>query len=321
MNPLDLNNNLGFEFTAMACPCELRIAGLSESASEVAAHAAIAEVRRIEHKYSRYRDDSIVSRINAAAGNGRWIELDDETAQLLSFAKALHQQSDGLFDITSGVLRKAWDFKSQRIPADNEIKCILPLVNFDLCSIIDGKVMLTIGSMQIDLGGFGKEYAADRAGLVLRQHGVTHGFVNLGGDIHVIGPLPDATPWSIGIAHPRKDNALIGHVMLTQGAVTTSGDSERFFERDGKRYCHIISPKTGWPVSGWQSISVIASSAIMAGALTTIAMLKESRALAFLDSYQLPYFAVNSEGVIFTQTGKPSAQSASTHGQGRFVPT
>jgi FAD:protein FMN transferase len=318
MKSSDFDNNLGYDFTAMACPCEVRIAGLPEAASELAAHAAIAEVRRIEHKYSRYRDDSIVSQINAAAGTGKAVEVDKETAQLLSFALALHAQSEGLFDITSGVLRKAWDFKAGKLPSQQAIDSILPLVSMRLCSINARKVHLTAESMQLDFGGFGKEYAADRAASVLQQHGVTHGFVNLGGDIHVLGPLPSGEPWSIGIAHPRKPEALIAEVKLYKGAVATSGDSERYMEVQGKRYCHVLSPKTGWPAQGWQSVSVIASNAVMAGALTTIAMLKEAGAIDFLKSYGLPYLAVRSNGELLQFSPLSAPNSALI---GRFHPT
>jgi FAD:protein FMN transferase len=318
MKSSDFDNNLGYDFTAMACPCEVRIAGLTEGASEGAAHAAIAEVQRIEHKYSRYRGDSIVSQINAAAGTGKAVEVDEETAQLLSFAQALHVQSEGLFDITSGVLRQAWDFKAGRLPTQQAISHILPLVNMHLCTINIRNVYLTTESMQIDFGGFGKEYAADRAAHVLHEQGVKHGFVNLGGDIHVLGPLPTGEPWSIGIAHPRKPEALVAEVKLYKGAVATSGDSERYMEVEGKRYCHVLSPKTGWPAQGWQSISVIAANAVMAGALTTIAMLKEAEAINFLKSYGLPYLAVRSDGELLQFSPPVNSNSALI---GRFHPT
>lgn len=318
MKSRDLDNNLGFDFTAMACPCEIRIAGLPEVASQIAAHAAIAEVRRIEHKYSRYRDDSIVSQINAAAGSGIAIEVDEETAQLLSFAQALHQQSEGLFDITSGVLRKVWDFKAAQLPTQQAITDILQLVDMRLCRINARKILLTVKSMQLDFGGFGKEYAADRAASVLQQHGVAYGFVNLGGDIHVLGPLPTGEPWSIGIVHPRNPEGLIAEVKLYKGAVATSGDSERYMEVDGKRYCHVLSPKTGWPAQGWQSISVIAANTVMAGALTTIAMLKEAEAINFLKGYGLPYLAVRSDGELLQFSPLTDLNSASI---GRFYPT
>jgi thiamine biosynthesis lipoprotein len=176
-------------------------------------------------------------------------------------------------------------------------------------------------SMQIDFGGFGKEYAADRAALILQQHGVKHGFVNLGGDIHVLGPLPDGTAWTIGIAHPRKLDAQIAQVTISQGGIATSGDSERYFELDGKRYCHVLSPKTGWPVSSWQSISIIGANTIMAGALTTIAMLKESQALEFLTSYGLPYLAVRSDGELFRFSPAYPSNGRENSLHGRFNPT
>lgn len=296
---------------------------MGEEAAKVAAQAAIEEVRRIEYKYSRYRDDSIISQINAAAGSGVGIPIDEETQQLIAFAQTLYEQSDGLFDITSGVLRRAWDFKTKRMPKNDELTNILPIVGLNKLINIAGKLLLTMPSMQIDLGGIGKEYAADRAAIVLKAHGVAQGFVNLGGDIHVLGPLSQNVPWTIGISHPRIDYAQAAKVAITQGAIATSGDSERYFVVDGKRYCHILSPKTGWPVSGWQSVTVIAPTTIMAGALTTIAMLKEDKAIPFLDSYQLPYFAIRSDGAVFQSSALPATahKGSIPTALGRFIPT
>lgn len=284
-----------FPFDAMASRCEIRLAAVDGHAAEELAQAAIAEVRRIERTYSRYRADSIVSRINAAAGRYR-VECDDETLQLLAYADHLYGVSGGLFDITSGVLRRAWDFRQPRVPARDELAPLLALVNWPAVQREDGGIFLPRAGMEIDFGGFGKEYAADRACALLMQGGVRHGYVNLGGDMRFLGPQPDGRPWSIGIQDPRKRDGTIASIAVSHGALTTSGDYERFFDIGGTRYCHVLNPRTGMPVSHWRSVSVLAPLAALAGSVSTIAMLKEADALPFLAASGLAYFAIDSAG-------------------------
>lgn len=297
----------GFEFTAMACPCEIRLAGVELVDAERLAHAAIAEVRRIEAKYSRYRSDSVLSQINAAAGQkGRAIAVDDETAQLLTFAAQMFEMSDGLFDCTSGVLRRAWDFKVALLPDQGTLDEVLPLVGWKHV-FWDGKQFaLTRSGMELDFGGFGKEYAVDRAATLLEASGVTHALINLGGDVRAIGPELDGSAWQIGIRDPRNPcgaaltaddrNRCFASLPLIHGAIATSGDYERFIEIDGKRYCHILNPKTGWPVSHWRSVSVVGATCVLAGALSTIAMLKGADAEDFLDTENVSYLLNDGDG-------------------------
>lgn len=287
---------LGFEFQAMASACELRLVGDDESALRRAAQAAIAEVHRIERKYSRYDAGSLVSRINASAGRGQAVPVDDETAGLLAFAGRLHALSGGRFDITSGVLRRAWDFRAGRVPDGAEVKALLPLIGWPRVVFDGHRVALPQAGMEIDFGGFGKEYAADRAAALLERDGAASGIVNLGGDLRVLGPRPDGSAWSIGIQHPRAPERAIASIRLARGALATSGDYERFFEVDGRRYCHILNPATGWPVQGWQSISVVAPLCVAAGAMSTIALLHEDAAPAFLAGQQVAWLGVDRNG-------------------------
>jgi thiamine biosynthesis lipoprotein len=284
-----------FPFDAMASRCEIRLAAVDGHAAEELAEAAFAEVRRIERTYSRYRADSIVSRINAAAGRYR-VECDEETAQLLAYADHLHGASGGLFDITSGVLRRAWDFRQPRVPHARDLVPLLALVDWQSVQREDGAVFLPRAGMEIDFGGFGKEYAADRACALLQQRGVRHGYVNLGGDMRFIGPQPNGRPWVIGIQDPRKPDGIVASIAVSHGALTTSGDYERFFDIDGKRYCHVLNPRTGMPVSHWRSVSVLAPLAVLGGSVSTVAMLKEGDALSFLAASGLAYFAIDSAG-------------------------
>ncbi len=288
--------DLGFGFAAMACTCEIRIAGLALDQARLLADSAIAEVRRIEAKYSRYRKDSLLSRINAAAGQGEPLAVDGETGELLNLAAQLHGASDGLFDLTSGVLRHAWDFKAARLPEAGRLEALLPLVGWSKVQWQDGQILLPLAGMEIDFGGIGKEYAADRAATILQSRGVESGMVNLGGDIRLVGALPDGKPWAMGIVDPRRPGTMLATLSLHAGALATSGDYERFFELDGRRYSHLLDPRSGWPVEGWQSISVVAPVCLAAGALSSIAMLKGDAALEFLDNQAIDYLAVDASG-------------------------
>ncbi len=283
----------------MASYCEIVLAGVaSEEAARLAALAE-AEVRRIEHKYSRYRADSLLSQINAHSGP---VTCDEETLALLDRAALLHAHSGGLFDITSGVLRRVWNFKAARVPETAAVQALLPLIGMDGVIRDGNKVWLRTPGMELDFGGFGKEYAADCAAQVLASAGVRHGYVNLAGDMRVLGPRPDGTPWSIGIRHPRDKERLLASIPVSSGALATSGDYERCFEQDGQRYCHILNPRTGRPARTWQSVSVLAPSALIAGAFTTIAMLLEEEGLPFLRSTGLSFLAVDQSGTLYQES-------------------
>ena len=290
-------------FQAMGGHCEIQLAAPSRELADKYSRLAIDEVRRIESKYSRYRPDSFVSRVNSAAGSGNLVICDDETQWLLDYADTLFRSSDGLFDITSGVLRRAWDFKEKRIPSDAELKPILDLIGWQRVEREKNSIRLPVAGMEIDFGGFGKEYAADRAAALISSEGVRHAYINLGGDIRAVGPQPDGKPWVIGIKDPRKPDSIVATFPIENGALATSGDYEKYFEKDGVRYCHILNPFTGRPVNHWQSVSVVAPVAIAAGSYSTIAMLKETDGTAFLDNMGVQYFCID-------QTGQYKSKSA-----------
>jgi thiamine biosynthesis lipoprotein len=286
-----------FQFSAMASRCEVRLFAPDEATARRWSDAGIDEVRRVETKYSRYRDDSVTTAINRASG-GTAIEVDDETAALLTFAGQLHRQSGGAFDLTSGVLRRAWDFKAARLPRAEEVEALLPLVGWDRIEWDGAQLRLPLAGMEIDFGGIGKEYAADRAAARMEELGARHGLVNLGGDVRIIGPQPNGAAWTIGVQDPRgKGGEAIAALPVTVGAMATSGDYERYFEHDGRRYCHLLDPRSGWPVSHWRSVSVVAPLCVLAGACATIAMLKPvDDGLAFLQGEGLRYLGIDAAG-------------------------
>ena len=271
-----------------------------EAHAREAVDAAIADVLRIEAKYSRYRDDSVTTSINRAAGRNE-VAIDAETSALLRYADRCHALSQGRFDITSGVLRRAWDFrrKPARIPDPGEIESLLGLIGWQHVRCSDDAVRLAKPGMELDFGGIGKEYAADRAATILQEKGIAHCLVNLGGDVRATGGQANGTPWHVGIRHPREpEPAVIASVDVTDGAIATSGDYERFFEHAGRRYCHVLDARTGRPVTTWQSMSVIAPLAVLAGSCATIAMLLEDDAIGFLEQQGVGWLGVDAGGEV-----------------------
>lgn len=277
------------KFSAMASPCEVLAQGADRATVQRLAMIAASEAWRIEKKFSRYRDDSVISRINN--GSGERVAIDEETYRLLQYADELHRLSGGLFDITSGVLRRAWAFDgSDQVPAPAQVSALLPLVGWPQVAWGRDGVCLPAG-MQLDFGGIGKEYAADRALSLLQVEFSGPLLVNFGGDIAAghgrAGTVPHE--WSVGIEDPAGGALRV--VRLRAGGIATSGDARRFLLRDGVRYGHILDPRSGWPVPGApRSVTVVARSCVEAGTLSTLAMLQGPGAEAFLAEQDRPHW-------------------------------
>lgn len=284
----------------MGSPCELQFYAEGDAQFQTVVHAAVNDILRLESKYSRYKNDSLLSEINRSAALGQSIDVDPETAKLLDYAVTCYQQSHGLFDITSGGLRKLWRFNQDNpgIPGPQEIEAVLSSVGWDKINWIAPTLNFRIAGLELDFGGIVKEYAADRVASLCRVLGVEHGIINLGGDIKIIGCHPDQSPWRIGIRDPNHENSVSGVVFLKSGAMATSGDYERYWLIDGQRYSHILNPKTGWPVRHFASITVVSEHCVLAGSASTIAMLQEGEGIAWLNALGLPYQSIDSHGVI-----------------------
>jgi thiamine biosynthesis lipoprotein len=291
-------------FRALGSDNEIQLYAGDAGAAQRLAQTGIDEANRIETKYTRYRDDSLTSRINLCAG-GEWVEIDSETAALLDYADTCYRESEGLFDLTSGVLRRAWNFRVAVVPDAAAVAALLPLVGWKLIERSPDRIRLPKPGMELDFGGIGKEYCADRVAAALLDAGAQFGLVNLGGDIRVIGPHPDGRPWAVGIRHPRVEDALLTTIMLAQGALATSGDYERYFEIDGRRYCHMLNPHTGYPVPTMQSVTVVAPLCTVAGSICTLAMLKGERGLGYLQSQGFPSIAVGFDGKVHDAIAAP----------------
>jgi FAD:protein FMN transferase len=304
-----------FPFSAMATDCTLHLYSDDPVGVEVVAEAAMSEVVRIEQSYSRYRPDSVLSEINDVAQRAGTIVVDDETAGLLDYAYACYQRSDGLFDITSGILRRIWNFKSGRLPDRKSINDLLPRIGLAKVCWERPRLTFPFAGMELDFGGIGKEYAADQAAAVCVARGVRHGLVDLGGDIAVIGPHPNLEPWNIGIKRPRDPQSSLVSVPVGHGALASSGNYERYMVIDGRRYCHILNPITGWPSRGLAAVSVIADRCLVAGSISTIAMLKGRDGIRWLSGLGLRHLFVDDDGVCGGDMLAPTQRCCSSGGR------
>jgi thiamine biosynthesis lipoprotein len=277
-------------FVAMASPCEVLIDNAPASLAQQVLDAVAAEAWRIERRFSRYRTDSVVHSINESAGTE--VVVDEECANLLDFAETLTRLSAGAFDITSGVLRKAWTFDGgDRVPSQDQIAALLESVGWHKVEWRRPLLKLRPG-MQIDFGGIGKEYAVDAA--AKRAEEIAPGLsclINFGGDVAVRNARQYDEPWRVGIESSLRTGAAERVVKLSRGALATSGDSRRFVFRGGHRYSHILDARTGWPVrNAPHSITVAADTCTQAGTLTTLAMLQGANAQQMLRESGLQYW-------------------------------
>jgi len=283
-----------FSFRALGGMCEIKTHSMAWSKAEKLALLVEKEVLRIQNKFSRYLEDSVVSRINRNAGTSS-VEIDEEVVALFDFAEVCFEKSSGEFDITSGILRDAWDFSEPNLPTKDKLLEILPLINFSNLSWSHESAYLSEPSMELDLGGLGKEYALERSKEICIKECAEYTLLNFSGDILAVGPKFDQSPWIVGIAHPRCKKSILCSRELYKGALITSGDYERYFILNGKRYCHILSAKTGFSPRYLQSCTVSHDSPLIAGALSTISfLLGPDRAKVLLEEQQAKYLFVKS---------------------------
>jgi len=276
-------------FIAMGGPCEILCNGDDGEAAERVFQAVREEALRIEHKFSRYRDDSELTRINRSRASP--ITVDAETAGLLDYAGQCHRLSGGRFDSRSGVRREVWRFDgSNELPEPQAVAATLARVGWDKVQWRNPELVLPAG-MELDLGGIGKEYAVDRSAQLVRREGDAGVLINFGGDIYITGPRQGNQPWTIGIDDPHVTGTPgASALQLHQGGVATSGDARRFMVKDGVRYSHILDPQTGWPVrDAPRSVTVVAHSCLEAGMTATFAMLHGLGAEAFLRDMGVPH--------------------------------
>jgi thiamine biosynthesis lipoprotein len=284
-----------FEFSTMGCPCALHVEACGDDVAQRAFDAVRKETDRLDRKYSHYRDDSLIADFSRRAGER--ISVDDETADLFDFAAELHRQSDGLFDVTAGKLTRLWDAHLQRVPSQDAIDVALRVTGWHRIEWSRPHLRITTPHMHLDFGGLVKEYAADRCAQKCRDAGVACGLVDLGGDLALIGPHDNGDPWIVGIKAPRAAGRAAARIELPRGGLATSGDYERALVVAGKRYSHIVHPRSGYPIESFASVSVVADSCLVAGAASTLAMLLGvERGGAWLRELGLPHLCIDGDG-------------------------
>ena len=238
----------------MASACEILVEHADETLARELVLIAQTEALRIEHKFSRYREDSVIAQVNAA--RGKPLSVDDEMALLLDFAGQRHPLSGGLFDVTSRVLRTAWRFDgSDHLPDPALVEALCRRVGWH--RVVWQRPWLTLpAGTELDSGGIGKKYTVDRVLALLLAQAPVPVLVNFGGDLVVSGPRSDGRAWQVGVERPLStaspsSEALpsaAGLIDLSAGALATSGDARRYLLKDGIRYSHILDPRSGWPV-------------------------------------------------------------------------
>ncbi|MFA5057312.1 MAG: FAD:protein FMN transferase [Opitutaceae bacterium] len=260
---------------ALGTTCEVQYAAPGGRAQAAAfERAAVAWVQAFEAKYSRFRPDSLVSRINRAAGRA-WIEVDAEMEQLLQLCDTLHFMTRGVLDPTALPLIQLWNWKAAapRVPSAGEIAAARRLVGWAKVQRAPGRIFLPEAGMALDFGGFGKEYAVDLVAQIALDHGIANALVDFGHDLRALGAPPGRPAWHIGLEDPQHPGTPWASVGLSGSrGIASSGDYLRCCKIDGRRYGHIVDPRTGWPVAnGCTQATIIAGTCLQAGILSTTA--------------------------------------------------
>ncbi len=277
-------------FTAMASPCEVLIETQDSVLATHLTSVAHSETKRIEQKFSRYLSNNPMANINHS--DGKPVVIDDEIFRLLEFANSCFQLSEGLFDITSGVLRQAWKFDGTgNVPTPEAVKVLMPNIGWQKVKYDQSSIILAKG-MELDFGGIGKEYAVDCVAKLCAEYATTTSVVvNFGGDIQVTRPRQNKQPWHIGIESPDDNNGSTKILKIVSGGLATSGDARRYLLKEGKRYSHILNPETGYPIeNAARSVTVAAPYCIQAGLLATLALLQGANAEAFLQQQGIKFW-------------------------------
>ncbi len=289
----------------MGTELEIKVLGRDLARLEEALDAAVVEIQRVEDLMTDWRPSPLME-LNAAAGQGP-IEVAPELATLIARGLRLGELTGGAFDITYAGAGKLWDFKRQPpvVPDEEAVRAALAHVGYRRVRVDLEKSTVDLPEgMRLGLGGIAKGYGVDRAMAVLLEHGIEHGIVSAGGDLKVLG-RKFGKPWEIAIRHPRDRERVLAVLPVSNTCVMTSGDYERFFDHEGKRYHHILDPRTGFPATGCMSATVVAQDAADADSLATaMCVLGPKRGLALVEELpRVEALLVGMDGKVHVSSG------------------
>ncbi len=286
---------------ALGTRCEVQYVCAGPSTARAFEAEVKAWVDAFERKYSRFRPDSLLSRINAAAGRD-WVAVDAEMDGFLDLCGSLHQLSGGILDVTALPVMRLWDYKSAnpRIPAAEEIAAALRLVGWAKVERGPGRVRLPLPGMALDFGGWGKEFAVDMVAQIATRHGLGQVLVDFGHDLCAVGCAPGKPGWHVGLEDPARPGAACwGSIAARDCGVACSGDYLRGFTLNGRRYGHIVDPRNGRPVAnGCRQVTVIARSCLQAGVLSTTVFILGPAGLRLVEGL------MGAEAVVVTENAR-----------------
>lgn len=293
----------------MGTDLKVEAIGTDPVALDRAIAAAVAEIERVEDLMTDWRPSELM-RLNGAAGTGP-LEVDPELARMIARALEISGHTDGAFDITYAGVGSLWDFKQVPVvvPEPAAIEAALSRVGYARVTVdLEASTVDLPADMRIGLGGIAKGYGVDRAMAVLMEHGVEHGIVNAGGDLKALGRRLGET-WEVAIKHPRDEERVLAVIPVSNSCIVTSGDYARFFEHEGRRYHHIIDPRTGYPSEGCMSATVVAPEAATADALaTSMCVLGPERGLALAERLaRVEVLLVDMAGEVHVSSGLRNA--------------
>ena len=286
-------------FRAMSTECRVHFRSLSPAGAQELQNDVVRWVADFEARYSRFIPESVIGRINAGAGS-HWVDVDAEADRLFTLCQEFHFFTSGIFDPTALPLIQLWNWKSEPpvVPSPAAVKAALELVGWRKVRRRPGAIFLPRAGMGLDLGGIGKEYAVDQVMQMALQRGLENVLVDFGQDLRVHGHPPEKGAWHIGLKDPKSPGRCWAGVAVTDHAVASSGDYLRGFTIQGRRYGHILDPRSGYPVdNGSRAVTVIAPSCTVAGILSTTAFV-----LGAQEGLQLISSSYGAEGCITTDT-------------------
>ncbi len=298
-------------FPALGTNCEVQYAAPGgDQQAAVFERAVVAWVGAFEARYSRFRPDSLLSKINAAAGRD-WVAVDAEMETMFKLCDTLHFMTQGVLDPTTLPLIRLWNYQAEtpRLPTDPEIAAARALIGWKKVQRSPGRVFLPEPGMALDFGGFGKEYAVDIAAQIAADHGIVNSLVDFGHDLRATGTPPGRPAWHIGLEDPQRPGETAGSVAVSNKGVASSGDYIRRFVVGGKRFGHIIDPRTGRPVAhGALQATVVTASCLQAGALSTTAfVLGVPQGIEYIQSFP------GAEGLLVTERSRAQTRGFFTY--------